>query len=142
MWQQQPGLELRRRRFTLVFLEQRHFFSGRHLVELGRVVNFVEPSNLMSRSFLLLHFIVWTIAAGMRPPSKHAHMLTTDLPDELLEHYLVFSFVRDPFTRAVASFYQASRRPTDRFAEHLRGSIQSNNGKYPKLSSMAITLPS
>ena len=26
MWQQQPELELRRRRFTVVFLEQRHFF--------------------------------------------------------------------------------------------------------------------
>ncbi len=38
------------------------------------------------------------------PPFKRSATLkTTDLPDELLDSFLVFGFTRDPFTRVVAS---------------------------------------
>ena len=79
----------------------------------------------------------FTCSGGTGPfTGRTAQMVTTDLPDEILDDYLVFSFVRDPFTRAEASFHQAAYNAHHYFAEHLRGKQGSTNGECDRCPTM------
>eukprot|EP00622_Pseudochattonella_farcimen_P004299 FR739663.1.p1 GENE.FR739663.1~~FR739663.1.p1 ORF type:complete len:219 (+),score=5.93 FR739663.1:64-720(+) len=40
--------------------------------------------------------------------SRQQKFKAADLPDEVVDNYLIFSFVRDPFTRVLSSYHEAS----------------------------------
>jgi hypothetical protein len=64
-----------------------------------------------------------TCSNEVEPPwGKQAQFLTTDIPDALMDRYLFFSFVRDPFLRSESSYYEATGHKTrDGYNQHLRG---------------------
>jgi len=52
---------------------------------------------------------------------------------KVLDGYFVFTFVRDPLTRVVASFHEASTRGQHgRFASHLRGETRGAQNTHYK----------
>ena len=56
--------------------------------------------------------------------------LANNIPDEVMDKYLIFSFVRDPFTRVVSSHHEVGSAP---FTELIMG-------KHAKVSSNAHVL--
>jgi len=67
---------------------------------------------------------------------KNSNLLTTDLPDKILEKYLVFSFVRDPLTRVLSSYFEATIPGDKHFGDHLEG--YSSNVHYRSQSNQLL----
>ena len=65
-------------------------------------------------------------ALDMKHP-KSARLKTTDVPDEVASKFFVFSFVRDPFERAVSGFDYSGCRDLTTFAEHTRDGCMANH---------------
>ena len=75
-------------------------------------------------------------------PLTHRPFSSTDLPDIIHDRYFVFSFVRDPFSRAVASYHEVGKNGMfGSFAGHLRGdgpfsrNVHYSSQSYQLLSS-------